>query len=167
RPGLSLVHRDLAELADLGGSLVVEGEAPHPLALGDLLRPGDELERAVLEDAVDELDDAALVVDPSLLPAALVLVVDVEALPVPALQARPVLEDHAIAEDQLDAALPGGSLRRRVADVPLADPEIELPRLRVDGARTRVRLDLDLRRGVARIRAHAREVLVGNEGRLV
>jgi hypothetical protein len=41
------------------------------------------MERAVLKTPSDELDDAALVVDPSLLPAALVLVVDVEALPFP------------------------------------------------------------------------------------
>src|SRR5262249_42895520 len=58
----------------------------------------------------------------------------VEAFPVAAEVAGPVLEHDAVAEDELNAARADRIARAAVLHVPLADPEVQLARARVAGA---------------------------------
>src|SRR3954451_6644491 len=68
---------------------------------------------------------------PELLPLLGNVVVLVEAFAVAALSASPILEDDAVLQDELHAAFADLLLARE--DIPLADPEVELPVLRIRG----------------------------------
>src|SRR5262249_40691163 len=109
RPGLALVLRLLPELAHAIRPHVEEGHPPEHV-LAPAVGAGRRLLRRVVEVAVPEstvvLGDAAGAVDPGLLPALLLGVVDVEALAHVTVGARPVLEDDAVVQDLFDPARP-------------------------------------------------------------
>src|SRR5689334_1068587 len=74
--------------------------------------------------ALAVLRHAAVLIRRELLPHVIVGVVRVEALPLPALPVRPVLEDDALRQNLLHGALARG-LPLRPSHVPFADPEVE------------------------------------------
>jgi len=98
-----------------------------------------------------EVQAAAGGIDPELMPLAVGGVVAVEALALAALGARPVLEQRALARDDLDAVL-AGLVAVRGEDVPLADPEVELMVFRPRAGRLSRRLG---ERGCGEAGAHA------------
>ena len=79
---------------------------------------------AVSERTV-EAERPAAIVDPGLVPALAPRIVEVQALAGHPARALPVLQQRAAFEDLLDAIHAGGLAGD--GDVPIADPEIELP----------------------------------------
>src|SRR5215204_1793931 len=154
RPGLAAVGGLLPELADAAVFEFGEGETFESHLAVRPLRLAVEAHRALLVIA-REFEDAAGVIHPCLLPLPLRGVIDVEALAAAAAaRARPVLEDDAVAENELHA-VGAGLLTPRVEHVPLADPEVELPVL---GARLAGRRRRRWRRRCRRLRARHFEV---------
>src|SRR5947209_11323338 len=100
----------------------------YRLAVATAARSGEH-HRAVLQAAV-EIEDAAAVVHPRLVPHLARSVVVVETRTLVAAGAGPVLLQHAAAVFARDVVGAGGLAGRVVGDVPAPGPKIELPVLR-------------------------------------
>src|SRR4051812_2627092 len=109
-PRLAAIGRSLAELANFVSALIEELKMSTQLGsvgLGYVIGP--VIHHPVFQSAI-EMDHAAHVVDPELLPSLKARVVDVVALAgVAPAQAGPIFPDHTISEFLFDMA---GSLRR-------------------------------------------------------
>src|SRR5690349_19865833 len=112
--------------------------------------------------ATEEVDHAALIVYPELLPTLQVLVKGVVAFAeITACQARPILPDHAAANGLLDVAVSHLRPTRSSAHIPIADPEIELPVISVIFAGLLIMFGLFHNFGKLRIRTQALQIGVG------
>src|SRR5688500_4686266 len=133
-PGPAVVARGLRQLAPAAIGI---GRPADALALGRAglcVRrfTGASQNHAFTFEATLQMRADAALVDPELLPTTGGRVVEIEALARESGSAGPVLEDHAGLEDPFDPAPPRlGPVG--LADVPLANPEIELA---VRGRRT-------------------------------
>src|SRR5690606_19877266 len=141
-PGRSAVPRRLPELTDAS---VVERRPRHTMEQLPIwpLRRAFEHHLAVLQPA-DDVQHAAAVAYPDLMPLAVGPVIGVDALPRPAGGAGPVLVQAAVAGNRRDH-VPSDLVAVRTGHVPFTEPEVEVPELRrITGIGTGRRLHLSL-----------------------
>src|SRR5215470_11220514 len=163
RPGLTSIGRGLTELSNTICAEIIEAQpARERLAIRLRHSVSAEVHHAVHQASV-KVDHVATVVDPELLPALEVDIVDVVALTrVPGLPERsPVLPDDAVADRTLDVAVAGWSVLACRDDIPVTQPEVKLAVFAAVVARRLIPLGLSDERREAGIATQAHEVWIG------
>src|SRR5262245_31246333 len=130
RPGLAAVSGLLAELTDMIGIELEKLEMALDGCSVCLAAVGKKTHHTVIEMAF-KVDSIGLVVNPVLDPLFRCCVVVIEALTGSPGSAGPVFQKHALIDDELNAAGSGRVVALRSDHVPFADPEVELPVLRL------------------------------------